>query len=201
LEQENTQGEHQENNQQEAVITPEQFEGLQKELDQLKQSKDRLLAESKDYKTKWQATKQEKEVEARAKLEEQGNLSQLVEELKNDIAGLKSQNNELKKTTLSKDLRMEVSRYAKDAYDIEDIVRNLPKGALRMDEDNLSFEGVQDAVAEVRTSKPHLFNSRTSTGMAGGRPNKDIPKDKTFDELSSADQDAALIEALKAQGL
>lgn len=199
--QENTQGELPENNTQESVVTPDHVKVLQEQVDKLTASNSRLLDESKDYKGKWQSAKQEKDVEVRTQLEEQGNLSELVTELKNDIAGLKSQNTELKKTTLSKDLRVEVARYANDAFDIEDVVRNLPKGVLQMDEDNLTFDNVQDAVSAVRDSKPHLFNNRPVTGMAGGRPSADVPKPKTFEDLTSAEQDAAFVEALKKSGL
>lgn len=201
MEQETNQGEGQDNNVQENAVTPDHVEALQKQLDKLAASNARLLDESKEYKSKWKAVKQEKDLEVRSKLEEQGNLSELVTELKNDIAGLKSQNNELKKTTLSKDLRVEVARYANDAFDIEDVVRNLPKGVLSMDEDNLTFDNVQDAVSAVRENKPHLFNNRPVTGMAGGRPSADVPKPKTFEDLTSEEQDAAFVEALKRSGL
>jgi predicted nuclease with TOPRIM domain len=184
----------------EAAITPEQFQQLQEQVNALKSKNERLMDENIQIKGKYKKARAERDEDELNQLKEGGKLPEYVDRLNNRIKALEGENKSLKTTSLSNQLRVEVTKYAGDAYDVEDVVRSLPKDVMRMDEESLSFSGVQDAVSMVRELKPHLFNTRPVTGMASGRPEKEVPREKTWEDLSGAEQDAALVDALKALG-
>jgi hypothetical protein len=196
----NVQDEGQEQTSQEPVTNPEN-EALLKELEQLRSSNARLLAESKENKAKYKNVLQEKEEEKRRQAEEQGNHAELAESLKNELHKTKAELESERKANLAKELRYEVAKHAKGARDVEDIIDNIGKvagGIIQIDEDSRSFNGVADAVAKVRETKPYLFDSKPVSGMVDGRPAADVPREKTFDELTSTEKDELFLKAMVA---
>jgi len=166
-------------------------------LEKLESTNARLLEESKTYKNRYESTQKEKEESERARLEEEGKIQELLDLEKSTSLQLKDQLQTLKKETLRKSLNFEAAKYAGDAYDVDDIIKSLPTDVIKMDEDALTFEGVQDAVTKLRETKPYLFKSEINTGMVDGRPTSGVPQEKTYAEMSEQEKDASLIEALK----
>ncbi len=190
-----TQGESQEKPQ-EPTVTPEQLLALQEQLAKFESSNARLLDESKENKNKYQTLKSERENEERTKLEEDGNLSELVAELKNEIHGLKVENRGVKVTSAANALRVEVAKHANGVIDVDDVVRNLDRSLLSLDEENLTYGGVQEAVAKVKKDRPHYWNSKPVSGMVGGRPIVNVPKEQTINERIEENPGSVLNEAL-----
>ena len=182
---------------QEPAVTPEQFAELQDQFKQLQSTNVRLLDESKDNKTKLKAFKDTQEKEGRAKLEEDGNLSELVTELKNEVHGLKVEKRDLKVVSAANALRVEVGKYAKGAINVDDIVRNLDRNLLTLDEETLAYGGVQEAVAKVKEDSPYYWDSKPVTGQIDGRPAKDVPKDKTLEQLIEDDPNSVLNASIR----
>lgn len=180
----------------EAAVTPEQLAELQEKLARVESSNARLLDESKENKNKYQSLKVERENELRDKAEQEGNLSEVVDSLKNEIHILKAENRDTKVTSAANALRVEVAKHAKGAINVDDIVRNLDKNLLSLDEENLTYGGVQDAVAKVRKESPYYFENKPVSGQISGRPSVDVPKEKTLNERIEENPSSVLNAAL-----
>lgn len=177
------------------AISMEDFEQLRSTVEQLQLSKDRVLQESKEWKSKYQAAREEMETKEKEELEAKGDLAAMLEREKNEAAKYKQEAADMKRKTLKQTLHYEVARHAKDAHDIADVIHSLPTGMVQMDEESMMFSGVQEAIGKLRQDKPYLFNTGKTVGMADARPSADI-REKTFEELSSNEQDALFIDAL-----
>lgn len=166
------------------------LEELQKKLEEqnallenLQNSKKRVEEENQKYKKRAQEVEQRLSDAEKKKLEEENNLHELIkrereekEKLLKDFSGLKSM-------TLSEKLRSSVASVAKDAIDVTDILRVAEaKDALKIDEEALSIEGVEDFVTKVRELKPHLFRKAKSNTGESNPPNKENGKGESLDE-------------------
>lgn len=172
-------------------------ESLVNELEKLKQTNERLLSESKENKTKYRALRDEVEQKQHKRLEEDEKWKELLDISKNENHQLKEQLNSLKTNTLKKAVQFEVAKYAKDAYDINDIISNLPSDKVKIDDENLSVSGIDEAVSLLKEAKPYLFQQEAPARMVGNRPKAGDMKEKPFNELSAKEQDEQLIELLK----
>ncbi len=170
---------------------------LQEQLNQLKQTNERLLNESKENKNKYRALRDEVEVKQQKNLEEDERWKELLDIEKNKNHEITSKLDSMINTALKKEVQFEVAKYASDAYDLNDIVSNLPSDLVKVDKENLSVAGVQEAVAKIKEQKPHLFKPEKPAQMIGNRPTPGDMKPKTFKEMSSVEQDAELVELLK----
>jgi HD superfamily phosphohydrolase len=164
------------------------LEALEQEKNKLESTNQRLLEESKKYKESYKAVKTEQEKAIESKLLEEKNYEELLKIERDRAKKLEEQTLSMKKSSIQKDLRFQVAQFADGAYDIEDIVSNLPRDILSVDQENLKIENVQEAVSKVRETKPYLFNAAKSTGMMGGKPSTDLGKEPSIDEMSRSDK-------------
>lgn len=190
-----------EQSQEETRVTPEQVSALMDRVEQLEQSKERILEESKQYKSKYQTLKNEVSDKEREQLEESGNFKALLEKEKNRARELEIQAQDLKKRTLRSNLKSEVAKYATNPIYLDDVLNNLPTDLLEMDEENLTVKNVAEAVEAVKAKKPDFFKTTAQTGMAGGRPVVDVPKETTFEDKLKDNPRGLLKEVLKQSGL
>lgn len=167
----------------------ERLNEYQKKMEQLANTNERLLGESKQYKEKYQTVKSETEKERQLKLEKEENWKDLLDMEKNKRAEIESKLLETRKMTLKERLNFEVAKHASNAYDVDDVLNALPRDLLSIDEENLKVSGVSDAVGFLMEKKPWLFNTKVTTGQVSSRPASESPKDLSFNELPKEKQE------------
>lgn len=178
-------------------VTPEMVSALAQRVEQLEASKNRILEESKEWKAKAQNLKAEREATERESLEKSGEIEKLLELERNRVHELTQSQNQMQKAALKKELSYQAARFAGDAYDVDDVIKSLPAELISLDKENLSVQGVRDAVTKLRETKPYLFKKNPNSGMADGRPSSQVPQKKNYHELSQAEKDAELVELFK----
>lgn len=164
-------------------------------MEALEQTNKRLLEESKHNKEKYVNLRSEVEQKEKVKLEESENWKELLEIEKNEKFELASKLKQYKKDSIQKDLQFKVASLAKDAHDVSDVIRSLPKEMLSIDQETGSISGVEEAYNTVRQQKPYLFDTQRKSGMTADRPQ--MPKDKTLDEQIEEDPNAIWKSALE----
>ena len=151
----------------------------------------RLLAESKEYKRKYQATKAKLEELEKSKLQEQSQYKELWQKSEE-----KFQN--LYKTLVKEKVRSAVSDKAAKAgcIDVDDLLKLGNTQLLEVNQETLEVEGVDVFVDEAKKLKPYLFmaqktptiNTTTPGGgtlKAGVKQLKDLTKDEILAQLKS----------------
>jgi len=146
------------------------MDAIMARMQKLEDTNSRLLEESKTNKSKYQGLKSDVEDKEKAQLTENEQWKELLEIEKNNRSNVELQLKDTKKSVLQKELNFKVASLAKDAHDVNDIISALPKDLISIDEDSLSINGVDEAVNQVRESKPWLFVTETKSGMASARP-------------------------------
>ena len=164
-------------------------------LSQLESSYNRVLDESKNWKSKYRTLRDQVEQDQTKKLEESENWKELLEIEKNKAHEMSQQLTHFKKETLKQKIHFEAAKYAPDAFDIDDVINNLPRDMVSIDEESLTVKGVGEAIGLIKEKKPWLFNTKKSHGMATERPVGENGR-PTYDELSSKDKDDLFIKAL-----
>jgi hypothetical protein len=155
---------------------------LMARLEKLENTNERLLNESKQYKTKYQGLRSDVETKQRAQLEESENWKELLEIEKNKAFELETNMKDMKQKVIKSNLTSEVSMYAKDAFNVSDVINNLPKDILEIDDENLRVNGIKDAVEMVRKEKSYLFNTGVKQhGMSQEPPAGYKPEKKELD--------------------
>lgn len=161
--------------------TVEQLQARLKEqqgiIENQKSTNNRLLDESKDFKNKWNSSQSELDKANTDKLESEGKTSELLTAEREKNGKLTTEIVDLRDSTLRSNLRTEVGKYAKDAHNVDMILKVTEhKSLLNIDESNLSFSGVEDFVNKVRETHDYLFQKGTIAPMENGRPPKEIPQ-------------------------
>ena len=98
---------------------------------------------------------------------------------------------------MQKDLKFRVASIAKDAYDVDDVIRSLPKDLLSIDDETGVINGVEEAFNEVRKNKPYLFDVKKNSGMSNGRPTDMLPEEKSPEQKINEDPKGILRDVLK----
>lgn len=173
-----------------------ELEAIKAQIKKMEDSNARLLEESKGYKSKYQSLKAEVEGSEKIKLTENEQWKELDEINKNEIHKLTERLKITEKKALKKDLNFKVAAVAKDAHDVNDIINALPKDLLKIDEEDQTINGIDEAVNSVRTSKPWLFNTEKKSGMTSKRPVMDNTKEP--DTRSNEEQLSGALEDLFA---
>jgi len=165
---------------------------LKAQLELEKSRSQRLLDESKSYKLR--ASKAEttlsdmdkQQLEADGKLQER--LSKEIQE-NESLKGLLNSRTEM---VLSKELKAEAARFAKDAHDVDTLLKASPhRDLLQIDEDKLSVAGVEEFVKKTRETHPYLF-SKSSL------PDTENKKPVTNSSMNPQDNNQAYLTELKA---
>jgi hypothetical protein len=192
----NATDETQANAQAQSKQTEPSMTDLMARLERLESSKERLENESKKWKSRYKELEQDNQSAMQKRLEEEGKYQELLELERQKRTELETQVMQTKKTALQKELRAQVANLAKDAFDIEDVVKNLDHSLIEIDEEKFTINGLNEAVAKVKESKSYLFERPGVPGQMTGRPNNKAPQKKQLHELTKAEKDALLRESL-----
>jgi hypothetical protein len=165
-------------------VQTQEAEG-QEEIDvvALKNSKDRILNESKEYKAKYKEAADRLANFEKQKLEQEGNLKALLDSERNAKLEIENKLSGLKKKLLVGELRNTFAKHAKDACDLDDLITNpIVKGIVEYDVDSLDIdeESVKKAVGVLREKKPHYFAEKKVKSQANEKPTatvSDVKKD------------------------
>lgn len=155
------------------------IKALMERVSKLEATNDRLLNESKTYKSKYQGLRSEVDGKQQKHLEENEQWKELLEIEKNKNFETQEQMKSMKQKVIRANLHSEVAKFAKNAFDVNDVVSNLPKDLLNIDEENLRIEGIKEAVETVVKDKPYLFNTGVKNhGMSQEPPAGYKPEQK-----------------------
>lgn len=174
-------------------------EKQQATIESLSSSKERILEESKDYKTKFNSLRTEVEGAERLKLEDSENWKELLDIEKNKNFDAQEEMKTLKQRTVRSNINLAVSRLAPDAHDTEDLMKLLEFGDMQINED-LSVSGLDNLVKGIRESKPWMFKDQTAPGQVSSRPGSGAPakvdwKTLSIDEKAQLAMDAMVSES------
>lgn len=167
--------------------TVEQLQARLKEqqgiIENQKSTNNRLLDESKDFKNKWNTSQSELDKANTDKLESEGKTSELLTAEREKNGKLTTEIVDLRDSTLKSNFRTEVGKYAKDAHDIDMILKiSDNRDLMKIDDSDLSVTGVEDFVNKARETHPYLFQKGKIAPMENGRPGKVNPGDKELND-------------------
>ena len=169
---------------------------VKRQLERERESKERILAESKEYKGKWQDYRDQMSAEETRQLESDKNWKALLEKERASNAEKERMMRDRDKTILRKELNYQVSRAASDANDVADIISALPTDLIEINEADGTINGVNEAVSKLRIDKPYLFKKanapetiNTRPGMPANAPSRTLENfnmDEKMDALKGA---------------
>lgn len=169
-----------------------ELEELRAEKEALSNSKKRVEEENAKYKKRAQEVEGKLSEAEKKKLEEENKLHELIKIEREEKAKLLDKYEGLQGTTLREKLRVEVSKVAKDAHDVDDILKVVEaKDLLKIDHDSLTVDGVEDFVTKVRELKPHFFTKKKSNMGEEDPPSKENGKGESTDEAYRRELKAA----------
>lgn len=169
---------------------PKTVEELERELEELRKakadaetSKLRLEEESKKYKMRAQEAEGKLSEAEKKKLEAEGDLQKLLAKEREENQKLLSKLKENTSTVLREKLRSEVAKVAKDAHDVDMILKVTDhKELLKIDEENLQVSGVSDFVSKVRETHSFLFSAKKMPETENKKPQGSEDSTKTSEE-------------------
>lgn len=167
-------------------------------MERMEASNKRLLEESKTWKTKYQDVRTAADDKVTEDLQQQNDFKGLYEKSQATNEELRIDLLETKKSGLETSLQFEVAKEGSDAEDIDILlaaVKTKKRDVLGYDKEARRWEGVGQAIEELRKSNPGLFKSNV-VGMENGRPQSAVTKEKTVEELIIEDPMAVLKEQL-----
>ena len=127
----------------------------------LEASKKRLEDENAKIKTRAQDAEGKLSDAEKAKLEAKGDTQALLDKERAEKVELQDKIKSSNKTALREKLRTEVSKHAKDAHDIDMIIKVTEhKDLLKLDEEALTVEGVKEYVEKVRETHGFMFSKK-----------------------------------------
>lgn len=178
------------------------IEELEKELEEAKRAKAeaeatklRLEEESKKYKTRAQEAESKLSDAEKKKLEEQGNLQELLRKEREERDNLAKRLNETTSTVIREKLRSEVAKVAKDAHDVDMILKVTDhKALLKIDEEGMKIEGINDFVSKVRETHGFLFSKKEMPKTEDKKPS-----DKDFDAKTNEEKYQEALKLVKTK--
>jgi len=154
----------------------------------LESTNKRLLDESTDFKSKYQDSKAALDEAEKARLEKDGNLSELLNKANDEIKVLQDDNAAKTSKVFREKLKSEVSKHAKDAHDVDMILKVAEhRDLLKLDETNLTVEGTKEFVDKCRETHNFLFSKKTLDPGDNNPPKKGADENLTDDQNYLAD--------------
>lgn len=149
--------------------------------EELMGSKERVLNESKDWKSKAQEYKAKLESIEEDKLRQKGETQKILEKREQELATLKERLETMNKSTLKSNIKAAVARVAKDAFDIDDLLKTDQASMIEYDPESLTptSESVEKFLNAVREVKPHFFGASKLPGQGAAKPTEEV---KTISE-------------------
>jgi molecular chaperone GrpE (heat shock protein) len=169
---------------------------LMQRMEKLEATNNRLLHESKKYKTKAQSVNAEKESLEEKTLIESKNWEEILARRERKIQELTSDLEAKDKRVAKKEFEFSVSRYAGDAKDSRDVINNIDRGLIAFNDSTQEFEGIEDAINDVRSRKPWLFKERPSEKTVNHRPPSNGPKEKSLADRIAENPNDVLTDVL-----
>ena len=154
----------------------------------LKSTNERLLDENSKTKTRAQDAEEKIQSAAKRKLEEEGQTNELLEQERKERSDLQARFDNQTKLALKEKIRTEVSKHAKDALDVDDLLSIKDKevrSLLKASEEDLSVLGAEEFVTKVRELKPHFFGKKQLPDYNNKKGKGDDDKGKSEDQLYS----------------
>ena len=162
----------------------EQYNELIAKVERMESTNQRLLDESKDWKSKYQGMKSSQEEQERKRLEKNDDFKSLLEKEQEAKASLVKRLNSTEEKLFEKSINFEVRNLVPNAHDVNDIVSNLKFGQDDIDMENFTVKNLAERIDDVIKSKPYLVK-QSAPRMTNEMPgyNKDTP----IGEISTAD--------------
>ena len=160
------------------------------EIEKLKSTNERLLAESNKFKTRkteLEEYKQKLEAYEQKKLEETGNWQEMLELERKKRSELEQSLKQRDNQILKSNVFNHVANYAKDAYDINDLLAQKDyANMIEINEDSLepTAESVQKFVDTLKADKKYLFKGHKVASMADTKPTTNKPQTKRLESMT-----------------
>jgi hypothetical protein len=160
-------------------ISEEELKAFQESAEKakaLEANKERILSEADKFKKRAQDAEGKLTEAEKKKLEEDGKINELLAKEREERQKLEGILKERTSSVLKEKVRAEVGKVAKDAFDVDMVLRvNEHKSLLKIDEDALSVAGVEEFVSKVRETHNFLFGKKKMPVDGDGKP--PAPKD------------------------
>ena len=184
----------------ETVKTPPalNLEEIQAQLTQMTETNKRLLSESKKNADKYRSLRDETSSDETKALEEKKDWQALLKKSRQETSDLTEKFDQLKVKNLKSSLNLQVSRFAKDAHNVDDIINALDTSLVQMDQETETFAGVEDAVKDLRSKKAYLFTANTPGATVNTVPGMIPPKEKTLGNMSMQEKLDLLTKTMTA---
>ena len=179
---------------------------LMAEIEKLKSTNERLLAESNKYKTRKSEVediKQQLEDYKKKELESGGNWEEMLELERQKRAELQQELEMRDKKLMASNIYNAVSKHAKDAHSIDDLLeKKAYVNMLEIDEDSLSptEESVKLFVDSLKKDKTYLFKGHEVPSMSDTKPTVEKPKPKSIKQLSQKEREDKMKELISSLG-
>lgn len=171
-----------ESNVEQPQVSAEDFAAMKEQIERLTSTNQRLLEESKTYKSKAQQKAEELEQIERQKLQDAGKLEELLELERNKAHQAETRAKSLERETMKRSLQLEVASHARDARDLKLVLAAINADDFSYDEATGAFKGVDQAVSNVKSTHPFLFESKSMPSTPDGRPAANVPRDLTLQD-------------------
>jgi len=180
-----------------------ELDAKNEELKALQANKSRLLDETKGFKERAQKAEDSLSEAEKAKLEANGETQKLLDRAHEENKKLHATLDKTTSSVLRERLRNEVSKFAKDAHDVDQLLKITEhKDALKIDEENLTVEGAEDFVKKARESHKWMFSKKTieDTETKKGDHDTKTTDEKYYAELKEANTRSEMDEVRKKYG-
>lgn len=156
-------------------------------FESLKSSNERLLSESTKNKMRAKDAETKLTEVEKNKLAAEGNIKELLEKAQDENTKLANKLSRTKKMTISEKLRAEVAKYAKDAHDVDMVLKVSDHAELlKVDEDeeseSISLTGVDEFVKKTRETHGFLFAKGKLLTTEDGKGDSEGKKPMTENE-------------------
>jgi len=172
-------------------FSKEAFEKLRAENEKINKSYERVVNESTTYKNRAQTAESKLSEFEKNKAKESGDLKKQLELEQQSHLKTKTSLKTIQTKALESNLKAEALKFAKDAHDI-DTVLNIDKhrNLLKINEENLTVEGVEDFVKAVRKSHNFLF-SKTKMPPTENKKSNNEPDNKQLNDREQYSKELA----------
>ena len=163
-------------------------------IEQLKSTNERLLSESTKHKTrKSEVDEMREKLEAYQKkeMEAKGNFQEMLKLEQEKRMQLQQELEQRDKKLLKSNIINAVSKYAKDAYDVNDLLAQKEYAKMiEISDDELApvEDSVKRFVDSLKEDKKYLFKGNKVASMADSKPAIDKPQQKTLAQMNEAEK-------------
>lgn len=195
-------------------LSEEEYAKLKEDAEKakaLEASKLRVIEESERFKKRAQEAEGKLTEAEKRKLEEEGKLTEALALERKEKEELKQKYESKNKVILREKLRTELTKVAKDAIDVDDLLLiqdSEARSLLKTDDESLTISGVEEFVAKARELKPHYFGRKAMPDYNNRKPGNDEDNDdhtktneqRYVEELRACNTRAEVVKVKKKYG-